>query len=670
MRGRAPPRGWLLVLAGAGATVAGAQDLPDARSLTVRSGGGLTPQAERVLAAAAEPRRPTLIGDETPLSMARQLCGLVTPAYRDILIAANPGVPVDAPAPGRGVTVPACFFNKEDVRVAPGPGETVEALARRQVGVAGTTTIARIVARNRSAFRRRGPLVRLEVPSGPVVLPLTTQPVEYRLLAGKDAAVAVAEIQAALGAAAGGGVAVSYGEARHVASDPRFATGPKCGTAPAPSDDWPFNGAGLVAALGRNHAARAPATAPAVRTAVVAILDSGLEGLESARFPLGMFELNDAEARGIAGRDDDGNAHVDDVVGTNLYARRGPPRPYPGYELRQHGTYIAALARGGPGFHGRLAAPELDRRIRLLVVDLVEARGGGSDRQYRVPAGGLAEGLTYAGERGAHVVNLSLETPVIPSAFESALLGNRNMLVVAAAGNDGLSLGSSPRWPASYGGTGGGSLASQVVTVAAHDADGALPDFSARGGERVDLAAPGCAILSYVSASEAATFDGTSQATGLVSFVLALLHSEGVVRPADKKVRLLAGIDVTAALAGKVAGDGRMNAVKTLNLARDVLEIDAPGRQLLFGRLDAPLLADDVCPAADWGMSPLVKLSRDPEGGEGRVRIARRSESGRFEKKTCRANPISLRFTAEGQTVARDVPLSAIVDLVPRYFMD
>jgi type VII secretion-associated serine protease mycosin len=174
-----------------------------------------------------------------------------------------------------------------------------------------------------------------------------------------------------------------------------------------------------------------------------------------------------------------------------------------------HGTHvagtIAALTGNGIGVSG--IAPD----VRILPVRVLDADGSGYDSD-------TAEGIVWAADNGADVINLSLGGPDRSSAITSAVAyaHGKGVVVVAAAGNDRAN-GS----PTSYPGADPG-----VIAVAATDSGDTVAAYSNAGGY-VDVAAPGSGILSTyptaLGASGYATMNGTSMASPHVAAAAALL---------------------------------------------------------------------------------------------------------------------------------------------------
>jgi subtilisin family serine protease len=157
-----------------------------------------------------------------------------------------------------------------------------------------------------------------------------------------------------------------------------------------------------------------------------------------------------------------------------------------------HGTFvageIAALSDNGVGIAG-LAPP-----ARLIVAKVVRADGTIAPRAE-------ARAIRWASKQGARVINLSLGSTRDPSdpsrdgfslpeqrAIQAAV--RRGSLVVAAAGN-GNDAPAKPWFYASY-----PAAFPHVLGVAAYGRSGAVPGFSNRDDQYVDLAAPGMDIFS------------------------------------------------------------------------------------------------------------------------------------------------------------------------------
>jgi serine protease len=230
------------------------------------------------------------------------------------------------------------------------------------------------------------------------------------------------------------------------------------------------------------------------------------------------------------------------VPGINLVQPGEPPQDDQG-----HGTHVAGIAAAatgnGVGVSG--AAPG----AALMPVKVLDATGSGSTTT-------IAEGIVWAVDNGATVVNLSLggtgpaSRIVKGGAINRAIryANDRGVVVVAAAGNDStLQVG--------Y------RAGVDVIVVNAADDEGAPAEFTNVGDPRA-VAAPGVDVLATAPIGPTDTWpngtggyerlSGTSMSTPMVSGVVALLLEAGA-SPAEVA-------DVLAATASNPNADPRLGA--------------------------------------------------------------------------------------------------------------
>ncbi|MFD0683105.1 S8 family serine peptidase [Actinomadura fibrosa] len=194
---------------------------------------------------------------------------------------------------------------------------------------------------------------------------------------------------------------------------------------------------------------------------------------------------------------------------------------------RLHGTNMASIIAGhghGPGgADGMLGvAPEARILAPRVILERDEPGFAEFTRADRY-AGTIADGMRYAVDHGADVVNLSLGR-TYPTRREREAVAyaiRRGVVVVAAAGNGGADRTARRgghteySYPASFPG---------VVSVAAVDAEGRHADFSNRNSAVV-VSAPGVQIIGAGPDGGYWIGDGTSPATAFVSGVAALIRS-------------------------------------------------------------------------------------------------------------------------------------------------
>ena len=186
-----------------------------------------------------------------------------------------------------------------------------------------------------------------------------------------------------------------------------------------------------------------------------------------------------------------------------------------------HGTAVASLigaVSGDSGFVG--IAPG----VRLLPVRVVP-NGDEYDKD-------VANGIRYAVDAGAQVINMSFGKPYSPgkAAVDSAVqyAVSKGVLLVHAAGNESADVDATPTFPSSaY--AGGNDRAATWIDVGASSwraGERLAADFTNYGSTRVDLFAPGVSVFAAALGNEFAREDGTSVAAPVVSGVAALLLSQ------------------------------------------------------------------------------------------------------------------------------------------------
>lgn len=179
-----------------------------------------------------------------------------------------------------------------------------------------------------------------------------------------------------------------------------------------------------------------------------------------------------------------------------------------------HGTHVAGTI--AQSTHNGLGTAGLAFGVRLMPVKVLSADGWGTTT-------GVADGIRWAADNGAQVLNLSLGSPrnsrVLQAAIDHAR--DQGVIIVAAAGNSGGSVG--------YPGASRG-----VIGVSATDSHDQLAWFSSRG-KGVDIAAPGVKVLQQTICDRGLNgceifgeFNGTSMASPHVAGAAALLVGLGV----------------------------------------------------------------------------------------------------------------------------------------------
>ncbi|SDT06310.1 S8 family peptidase [Pseudomonas oryzae] len=274
---------------------------------------------------------------------------------------------------------------------------------------------------------------------------------------------------------------------------------------------------------------------------VVGIIDEGL--MVSHPDLQANVWVNPGEYGKTVGVDDDGNGYVDDIHGWDFNGKDASV--YDG-SADDHGSHVAgsvaASIDNGLGVFG--VCPT----AKLISAKFLGPRGGTTANAVKA-----VQYLTDLKQRhGLRLVasNNSWGGGGYSQALADAIAvaGAANILFIAAAGNAGQNIDTTPSYPASY------PLAN-LLAVAAIDKSGAKASFSNWGVNTVAIAAPGVDILSTVPTRKGlagyAAYSGTSMATPHVTGAAALYAA---LNPCASAVQIKSALLVQAATDSKLAG--------------------------------------------------------------------------------------------------------------------
>ena len=245
------------------------------------------------------------------------------------------------------------------------------------------------------------------------------------------------------------------------------------------------------------------------------------------------------------GIDNDGNGFVDDYKGYDVST--SSPSVLPPDSNWNHGTSVAGVLAGATNNTRGIAS--MLWNTRLLPVKI-------SSNGIYVTHG--AEGIAYAIDMGARVLNLSWGSPensfLLTEIIDTAVLRKR-VVMVCAAGNENTD---TPIYPAAYQRVNGISSSTQTD----------LKSTFSNYGDWVDLAAPGENIATTLPGARYGYVSGTSFSAPLVSGVAALmLAMKPDLLPYEVSSCLREVTDYTylgAQQCGCSFGSGRLNAFRSL----------------------------------------------------------------------------------------------------------
>jgi serine protease len=136
-----------------------------------------------------------------------------------------------------------------------------------------------------------------------------------------------------------------------------------------------------------------------------------------------------------------------------------------------HGTHVAGTI--AQTTNNNLGVTGVAFNCSIMPVKVLNASGSGTYTQ-------IANGITFAADHGAQVINMSLGGSSSSSTLQNAVIYayNKGIAIVCAAGNAGTS---TPQYPAAY---------TQCISVSAVRYDKTYPSYSSYGST-IDICAPG-----------------------------------------------------------------------------------------------------------------------------------------------------------------------------------
>lgn len=275
----------------------------------------------------------------------------------------------------------------------------------------------------------------------------------------------------------------------------------------------------------------------------IAILDTGIE---PDHIDLGTITLNENDP--VNGVDDDGNGLVDDYMGWDFADADNDPTS----DQSDHGLKVTGVSSAKTG--NAIGIAGVGYNASFVPIKIFSSENGVSSNAY--------DAIMYAADQGYEILNLSWGSPNSFSQYRQDIINyaalEKGVVIVAAAGNTPSDL---DFYPASY---------DHVLSVAATNENDQKADFSTFS-RKVDLSAPGAAIVSTETNNGFSQGSGTSFSSPQVAGAAALLMSK---YPEWTNLQIMEHLRVTADNIDNVSGNeefenflgsGRLNVFNALS---------------------------------------------------------------------------------------------------------
>ena len=170
------------------------------------------------------------------------------------------------------------------------------------------------------------------------------------------------------------------------------------------------------------------------------------------------------------------------------------------------GTAVAGCI--SPKAEDNKGLKSLASNVKFLPVKVLDENNEGSNKI-------TAKGVKYAADQGANIINLGMSSVYHSKSLQEAInyAWEKGCVIVASAGDGGNQV---VRYPAAY---------DNVIAVSALNKANGLAKYSSYGSH-IDIAAPGCAIMTVDYEGGFKSKSGASYASSLVSGVAAMIASQ------------------------------------------------------------------------------------------------------------------------------------------------
>jgi len=280
------------------------------------------------------------------------------------------------------------------------------------------------------------------------------------------------------------------------------------------------------------------------------------EGIEHFTEQLNYHINVDFDGRAIVGD------NVDDINDNN-YGNNKVMGPDPKKKGIKHGTHVAGIIaaerNNGKGVNG------IAKNVKIMALRAVP-NGDEYDKD-------IALAIRYAADNGAKVINTSFGKyySTHPEWVRDAIkyAGQKDVLIVNAAGNEGIDLDQKAVYPNDQTDT-ISEISDNFITIGALNYEygsGLVADFSNYGKSNVDVFAPGVKIWATTPSNSYEYLQGTSMAAPAVAGVAALIRSyyPKLKAPQVKKILMDSGLSTNAIV---VVGEGGITSKRFTEISK------------------------------------------------------------------------------------------------------
>jgi len=333
------------------------------------------------------------------------------------------------------------------------------------------------------------------------------------------------------------------------------------------------------------------------------------------------------------------------IPGWNVVSNNNDTSP-----VNWHGTAVAgAVAATANNFTGVASVAWRSKIMPVRITNRSDGWALWSD---------MANGILWAADHGADVVNMSYEVSTDGNVIKNAAqyLRNKGGVAVAAAGNSNIDVGYADN--------------PYIITVSATDKNDSKASFS-NYGDIIDVSAPGKDVYTTTVNSGYTYTWGTSFASPITSGVVALIMATNPYLTPDE-VEIVLEQSADNIIAGtewhKYFGHGRINAAAAVNLALQTTNVDT----------QTPVVTI-FSPSQNSTISGTVALEVEASDNTSVVEVELYMNGGligtdsmtpyQFSWDTAQVADSNVTFVAKAYDAAGNVassnPINAVVDNVP-----